>query len=96
MHWITKDLAEDGVKLVRFIDGRLFSILRDKNKNTPTYSLGDEFGLIEGNPQHEGPLTEGLLLTILNTEAAEPVSLGDAQRIRADYRVTVKQRAASA
>lgn len=91
MHWTAKELKDDGsVKLVRFVDGRLFSILRDRTKKSPTYTLGDELGMIEGSPMHQGPLSEGLLLAILNAGGAKVVSLGDAQRIRADHRVTVR------
>lgn len=93
MFWTPKDLEDTGVKLVRFRDGGLFSILRDRTKMSPTYTLGDEFGMIEGAPQHKGPLSERLLLTILNEEGAKPISLGDAQQARADHRVKVKQQA---
>jgi len=95
MHWSAKDLANPNNSLVRFIDGRLYSILRDRAKMKPTYSLGDEFGLIEGAPKHQGPMSEAGLLAMLNGEAAEPVSLGDAMRIRADHRVRVKNQKAA-
>lgn len=92
MFWTPKNLEDDGnVKLVRFLDGRLFSILRDRTKAKPTYTLGDEFGIIEGKPQHRGPISEASLLLALNSDGAVPVSLGDAQRMRADHRVKVKQ-----
>ena len=91
MHiWTTKDLEDTGVKLVRFADGGLFSILRDRTKKNPTFTLGDEFGLIDGNPKHQGPLSETLTLLILRSEGAKPISLGDAQQLRADHRVKVK------
>ncbi|HVZ17224.1 MAG TPA: hypothetical protein VG897_08915 [Terriglobales bacterium] len=94
MHWTSKDLEDrSGVRLVRFIDGRLFSVLPDRSKRNLTYTLGDEFGIIEGKPQHQGPLSEARLLSILNSEAAKPISLGDAQRVRAEHRVKVKQQA---
>jgi hypothetical protein len=92
MHWTKKDIKNDDVQLVQFFDGRLFSILRDRNKREPTYSLGDEFGLIEENPQHQGPYSEECLLSVLTSQGAMPVSVSDAQRIRADHRVRVKQR----
>ena len=92
MYWTRKDLENSGVRLVRFIDGRLFSILRDKTKKNPTYTLGDEFGLIEGKPQHQGPLSEAHVISILNAEGAKPISLGDAQQVRADHRVKIKRK----
>lgn len=92
MHnWTPRDLEGNGLKLVRVGDGGLFSILRDRTKKNPTYTLGDELGLIEGSPKHQGPLSEGLLLAILNSEGAKPISLGDAQQVRAEYRVKVRQ-----
>jgi hypothetical protein len=93
MLWTPKDLEDSGgVKLVRFIDGRLYSILRDRFKMKPTYTLGDEFGMIEGAPKHQGPLSEAVLLATLNGEGAESVSMGDAMRMRAEHRVKVKQK----
>lgn len=94
MFWTPKEISDDaGVKLVRMLDGRLYSILRDRGKKVPIYTLGDEFGLIEGKPQHRGPLSEALLLSILNNDGAKPISLGDAQQIRADHRVKTKIKA---
>lgn len=91
MHWTPKELEDDGsVKLVRFVDGRLFSILRDRTKKNPTYTLGDELGMIERSPKHQGPLSERLLLTILNEEGARPISLGDAQQMRANHRAMMR------
>jgi len=91
MFWTPKDLQGGGLNLVRFRDGGLYSILRDRTKKNPTYTLGDELGMIEGNPKHQGPLSEHLLLIMLNDAGATPISLGDAQQVRADYRVKVKQ-----
>jgi hypothetical protein len=92
MYWSTKDVSDPNNTLVRFIDGRLYSILRDRTKQKPTYTLGDEFGLIEGKPAHHGPMSEGLTLAVLNAQGAEPISLGDAMRMRADHRVLCKNK----
>jgi hypothetical protein len=92
MFWTLKDLEDSSGKLVRFNDGGLFSILRDRTKKNPTYTLGDELGMIEGAPNHQGPLSERLLLAILNEGRAKFISLGDAQQVRADHRVKMKQR----
>jgi hypothetical protein len=95
-YWSAKDLTDPTNKLVRFRDGRLFSILPDRTKQKPTYTLGDEFGMIEGAPKHQGPMSEAGLLATLNGEGAKPVSHGDAMRIRADHRVKVKNEKAAA
>ena len=95
MHWSAKDLSDPSKTLVRFIDGRLYSILRDRSKMKPTYTLGDEFGMIDGMPKHRGPLSEASLLTTLNSEAAEPVTMGEAMRMRADHRVQSKLKQAA-
>jgi hypothetical protein len=94
MYWSAKDLSDPSKSLVRFIDGRLYSILPDRSKKA-TYALGDEFGVIDGNPKHQGPLSEARLISILNGGGAEPVSLGDAMRMRADYRVHSKLKQAA-
>ena len=92
MLWTPKELEEnEKVNLVRFRDGRLFSILPTRDRKGVRYTLGDEFGTIEGNPQHRGPLNEIVLLSILNNEGATRNSLGDAQQMRANHRVKVTQ-----
>ncbi len=96
MLWTSKELADDtDIKLVRTLDGRLYTILPDRMKKIPTYVLSDEFGVIEGKPQHRGPLSEAHLLSILNGDGATPITLGDAQRARADHRARVKMKAMS-
>lgn len=95
MHWAAKDLSDPSKTLVRLVDGRLYSILRDRSKMKPTYTLGDEFGMIEGLPKHQGPLSEARLLAALNSEGAVPVSMGDAMRMRAEHRAQVKNKASA-
>ena len=93
MYWTAKGLEDTGdVKLVRFADGRLFSILPDRNKKPPKYTLFDELGVIEGSPQHQGPMSQDLLTSILNSSGATPISLGDAKLVRADHRAKVRQK----
>lgn len=93
MHtWFARELNADIIQRVVFGDGRLFTILRDPMKRTPTYSLADTLGEIEGNPRHQGPMSEELLLAVLNSEGAKPISAGDAARIRADHRMSIKNR----
>jgi hypothetical protein len=90
--WSPRDLNTDDIQRVVFRDGGLFTILRDRSKRSPTYVLGDELGRIEGKPQNQGPLSEALLLAILNSEGAKPVSAGEVAQIRADHRVHVKNK----
>ncbi|MBN9589023.1 MAG: hypothetical protein J0G99_08440 [Alphaproteobacteria bacterium] len=94
MHvWSARDLNTGGIQRVSFRDGGLFTILRDWTKRTPTYSLADTLGEMEGAPRHRGPMSEALLLAILNSDGAKPVSAGEAAQIRADHRVRIKNKA---
>jgi hypothetical protein len=90
--WSIRDLDTDEIHRVIFPDGGLFTIVRDRSKRTPTYALGDELAWIEGRPQNRGPMSDELLLAVLNAEGAKPISASEAANIRARHSVKIKNK----
>jgi hypothetical protein len=88
--WSIRDLDSDEIHRVIFPDGGLFTIIKDRSKRTPTYALGDDLAWIEGRPKSRGPMSDELLLAVLNSEGAKPISASEAANIRARHRAKIK------